>query len=112
MRLGGEFKLSRMSWIKPNFLWMMYRSGWGTKPGQEVTLAVRLRRSAFEEILRGAVHSNFVAEVYSSPESWGAAAAESEVRLQWDPDHNKAMQGKPTKRLPALIRELQEEGRL
>lgn len=42
---GGDFKMSRMSWIKPNFLWMMYRSGWGTKPDQEVTLAVRLRRS-------------------------------------------------------------------
>src|SRR4051795_8107921 len=49
---GGEFSLDRMSWIKPNFLWMMYRSGWGTKGGQEVTLAVRLRRDAFEEILR------------------------------------------------------------
>ncbi len=24
---GGDFKLSRMSWIKPNFLWMMYRCG-------------------------------------------------------------------------------------
>ena len=33
---GGDFSLSRMSWIKPNFLWMMYRSGWGTKEGQEV----------------------------------------------------------------------------
>lgn len=30
---GGEFKVDRMSWIKPNFLWMMYRSGWGTKEG-------------------------------------------------------------------------------
>ncbi len=37
---GGEFSYGRMSWIKPNFLWMMYRSGWGTKPEQEVTLAV------------------------------------------------------------------------
>jgi hypothetical protein len=26
---GGEFSYSRMSWIKPNFLWMMYRSNWG-----------------------------------------------------------------------------------
>src|SRR3974390_3276628 len=48
---GGEFSLNRMSWIKPNFLWMTYRSGWGTKEGQEVTLAVRLRRAAFDEIL-------------------------------------------------------------
>ena len=33
-----EFSYSRMSWIKTNFLWMMYRSGWGTKEGQERTL--------------------------------------------------------------------------
>ena len=30
---GGEFKYSRMSWIKPNFLWMMYRSQWGQSEG-------------------------------------------------------------------------------
>ncbi|MDI8083747.1 DUF4291 domain-containing protein [Salmonella enterica subsp. enterica serovar Kentucky] len=25
-----------MTWIKPSFLWMMYRSHWGTKdPGQK-----------------------------------------------------------------------------
>jgi len=30
------FSMTRMSWIKPSFLWMMYRSGWGTKPGQEI----------------------------------------------------------------------------
>src|SRR5438270_12363379 len=41
---GGAFSLSRMSWIKPNFLWMMHRSGWGTKARQEVVLAVWLRR--------------------------------------------------------------------
>src|SRR5688500_16930208 len=52
---GGGFSLERMTWIKPNFLWMMYRSGWGTKPEQEVILAVRLRRSAFGEILAQAV---------------------------------------------------------
>jgi hypothetical protein len=28
---GGAFSLSRMSWIKPNFLWMMYRCGWASK---------------------------------------------------------------------------------
>src|SRR5205085_10398421 len=47
---GGAFSLGRMSWIKPNFLWMMFRSGWGTKEGQEVTLAVWLRRPAFDAI--------------------------------------------------------------
>src|SRR5262245_66048410 len=48
---GGGFSLSRMSWIKPNFLWMMYRSGWGTREGQEVILALRLRRPFFEGLL-------------------------------------------------------------
>lgn len=87
-RFGGEFSFSRMSWIKPNFLWMMYRSGWGTKEGQEVTLAVRLRRTGFEEILKHAVHSSYLPEVYGSPERWRARLAESPVRLQWDPDHD------------------------
>lgn len=85
---GGEFKLSRMSWIKPNFLWMMYRSGWGTKEGQEVILAVRLKRSAFDEVLTAAVHSTFVSEVYASEKEWKQAAKNSSVRLQWDPDYH------------------------
>jgi hypothetical protein len=85
---GGEFSLNRMSWIKPNFLWMMYRSGWGTKPGQEVILAVWLRRSAFDEILASAVHSNFVSKLYGSEKEWQQAVKSSAVRLQWDPDHH------------------------
>ncbi len=31
---GTPFKLDRMTWIKPSFLWAMYRSGWARKPGQ------------------------------------------------------------------------------
>lgn len=85
---GGGFNMNRMSWIKPNFLWMMYRSGWGTKENQEVTLAVRLRRDAFDEILRQAVHSTFIPEVYKSEDAWRRAVAGSDVRLQWDPDHD------------------------
>jgi hypothetical protein len=85
---GGEFSLSRMSRIKPNFLWMMYRSGWGSKEGQEVTLAVRLQRAAFDSILAQAVHSIFVPEVYGSEAAWKEAVERSSVRLQWDPDHD------------------------
>ena len=58
-RFGGEFSFARMSWIKTSFLWMMYRSGWATKPGQEVVLAVWLRRVGFEAILAEAVPSTF-----------------------------------------------------
>jgi Domain of unknown function (DUF4291) len=84
---GGEFQLSRMTWIKPNFLWMMYRSGWGTKEGQEVTLAIRLQRAAFDSILSQAVHSQHIPEIYGSQQAWQQALKTSDVRLQWDPDH-------------------------
>ena len=70
--------MSRMTWIKPNFLWMMYRSGWGSKEHQEVTLAIRLRRDAFDEILSLVVHSTFVPEVYGSRR--GVEAGSSQVR--------------------------------
>ena len=93
---GGEFSLSRMSWVKPNFLWMMYRCGWGTKENQEVTLAVRIQRSAFDSLLAAAVHSAFAPEVYADEPEWRRRVADSDVRLQWDPDHDPS--GKPLER--------------
>jgi hypothetical protein len=87
---GGEFSLSRMSWIKPNFLWMMYRCGWASKEGQEVVLAVRLKRAGFDSLLAEAVHSAYKEVVYHSEEAWKKAVELSNVRLQWDPDHDPA----------------------
>jgi hypothetical protein len=84
---GGDFKYSRMSWIKPNFLWMMYRCQWGQAKGQEVVLAIRLRRRFFDSLLEQAVSSSFNAAAFGSREDWAAAVARSDVRLQWDPDH-------------------------
>jgi hypothetical protein len=85
---GPAFSYSRMSWIKPNFLWMMYRSGWGTKQGQERTLAVRLARSFFDSLLRAAVASSYREGAHESRGAWQAAVKTSAVRLQWDPDHD------------------------
>lgn len=88
-RFGGpDFSLQRMSWIKPNFLWMMYRSGWGAKEGQEVILGLRIRRSFFNSILAQAVASTYQPDRHESREAWKAAVDTSEVRLQWDPDHD------------------------
>jgi hypothetical protein len=85
---GGDFSYSRMSWIKPNFLWMMYRSGWGTKEGQEVTLALRLRRTFFDSLLAQAVPSSWDRQQFATEEEWSTALGRSSVRLQWDPDHH------------------------
>src|SRR5258708_36352853 len=85
-----------MSWIKTNFLWMQYRSGWGRKEQQEVTLAVRIQRSAFDEMLRLAVPSTYQADRYSNAAEWKQEVEQSSVRLQWDPDHDPS--GKPLER--------------
>jgi hypothetical protein len=85
---GGDFSYSRMSWIKPNFLWMMYRSNWGRSQGQEVVLAIRLQRSFFDSLLEKAVPSSFAPTEFTSPQEWRSAVARSDVRLQWDPDHS------------------------
>jgi len=84
---GGVFKYSRMSWIKTNFLWMMYRSQWGQAEGQEVILAMRLKRHFFDSLLEQAMPSSFDAQLFDSREEWASAIARSDVRLQWDPDH-------------------------
>lgn len=84
---GPDFSFSRMSWIKPGFLWMMYRCGWASKPDQEVVLALRLRRSFFDDVLRQAVPSTYWPERYEDEAAWKIAGARSDVRLQWDPDH-------------------------
>ncbi|AEW87387.1 hypothetical protein FCOL_12960 [Flavobacterium columnare ATCC 49512] len=85
---GGAFSLDRMTWIKPNFLWMMYRNGWGTKEGQEVVLAIHLKLEAFEKYLENAVYSSFSQVEGMSMEQWQEAVKTSNVRLQWDPDHD------------------------
>jgi hypothetical protein len=77
-----------MSWIKPNFLRAMYRSGWASKDGWEHILAVRLRRTFFDELLRVAVASSFDSICEASHDEWRRAPEASLVRLQWDPDHD------------------------
>ncbi len=84
---GGEFSYNRMSWIKPSFLWMMYRSDWGRASGQEVVLGIRLSRAFFDSLLERAVLSSFNPTSFATQEEWRTAVAHSEVRLQWDPDH-------------------------
>lgn len=62
-RFGGpDFSFDRMSWIKTNFLWMMYRCGWAEKKDQERVLAVRITKEGFMTILANA----YTAEVRQS----------------------------------------------
>ena len=47
---GSHYNFERMSWIKPNFLWMMYRAGWAAKEHQQNVLAIWLPLERFKEI--------------------------------------------------------------
>lgn len=94
-RLTSPFKFDRMTWIKPSFLWMMYRSGWATKPGQERVLAIRITRDGFDEALRRACPSQFEPRLDTDRESWQARLKSSSVRVQWDPERSPTLNPLP-----------------
>lgn len=85
---GEHFKLNRMTWIKPSFLWMMYRCGWASKPGQERVLAIDIKRDAFDHIVKSAVLSTYNPERDGSMEEWKRKIQNSDIRCQWDPERD------------------------
>ena len=85
---GSRFKMERMTWIKPSFLWMMYRCGWGTKEGQERILAIDIKREAFDDIVRNAVISTYKEELGISHVAWKEQVKNSDIRCQWDPERD------------------------
>lgn len=88
-KFGGEFySFNRMSWIKPGFLWMMYRAGWASKEHQQRILAITLPMEHFKTILRNATISSFDETIFATHDEWKTELAKTEVRLQWDPDHD------------------------
>lgn len=85
------FRMERMTWIKPSFLWMMYRSGWATKPRQKRILAIDITRSGFEWALAHGCLAQFDPAVYASYEDWLYSKEKSPVRVQFDPDRSPTM---------------------
>lgn len=90
---GDSFNLNRMTWIKPSFLWMMYRSNWAAKKDQESILAVDILREGFDEILSKAVLTTDESSRYVNFSDWKNSIKSSEVYCQWDPDRD--IVGKP-----------------
>lgn len=84
----APFKRTRMTWIKPSFLWMMYRSGWAAKTDQERILAVEITREGFDWALSHACLSHFDRQRFGPAEEWRAELQSSPVRIQWDPDRD------------------------
>ncbi|WP_428719211.1 DUF4291 domain-containing protein [Undibacterium curvum] len=89
--VSPPFKMERMTWIKPSFLWMMYRAGWGFKDeGQKRILAIDITREGFEWALAHGCLSH--ADNTMSKEEWEAKKNASPVRIQWDPERDLFLQ--------------------
>jgi hypothetical protein len=87
-RFVPPFSRERMTWIKPSFTWMMYRSGWAEKDGQERILAIDILRSGFEWALARSCLSHFDRSANATTDEWKAALKRSPVRVQWDPERS------------------------
>ncbi|GAA2799911.1 DUF4291 domain-containing protein [Streptomyces showdoensis] len=87
-RFPAAWKRERMTWIKPSFLWMMYRCGWGLKADQETVLAVEITREGFEWALRHACLSHYVRGIHPDQATWQRELKRSPARVQWDPERS------------------------
>lgn len=87
-RFVAPFSFRRMTWIKPSFLWLMERSNWGRKNGQEYILAVRLKRSGWDEALAKGVLTSFVPGAARNTEAWREDFNQALVHVQWDPERS------------------------
>jgi hypothetical protein len=87
-RFVPPFSFQRMTWIKPSFLWLMHRSNWGQKSGQERVLAVRVKRTGWEKALSLAVLTSFTPGVFASAANWAEQFAAAQVHVQWDPERS------------------------
>ena len=88
--VSPPFSMTRMTWIKPSFLWMMYRSGWGMKdPGQKRILAVDLSHEGFKEIINQGILSHYenVHDI-NKTEDFKLKIKNSDVVIQWDPERD------------------------
>ena len=85
---GSNYGFGRMSWIKPGFLWMMYRAGWASKENQQHILAITISLENFKKILSQATISSFDDKIFETHQIWKVELSQTEVRLQWDPDHD------------------------
>lgn len=87
-RFPAAWKRDRMTWIKPSFLWMMYRSGWGTKENQETVLAVEITREGFEWALQHACLSHYEPGLHPDRNAWQRQLKHAPARVQWDPERD------------------------
>jgi hypothetical protein len=85
--VSPPFSMNRMTWIKPSFLWMMYRAGWGHKDvGQRRILAIDITQDGFNWALAHSCPSERPHGL--DDQGWQKLKDASPVRIQWDPERD------------------------
>ncbi|MGW6737246.1 DUF4291 domain-containing protein [Streptomyces sp. NPDC055013] len=98
-RFPASWSRDRMTWIKPSFLWMMYRCGWAAKEDQETVLAVEISREGFEWALRHACLSHYVPALHGDRDAWKRQLRAAPARVQWDPERDLRLNPLPFRSL-------------
>lgn len=87
-RFEAPFSFTRMTWIKPSYLWLMERSNWGTKSNQEYILGIKIKRDCWEKALTMGVLTDPDKTVYKSGLEWEEKFKQAKVHIQWDPERS------------------------
>ncbi|OAL00630.1 ATP-dependent RNA helicase DHX8 [Phaeosphaeriaceae sp. SRC1lsM3a] len=104
-----RFSTTRMTWIKPSWAWMLYRSGYSYKDaGQERILALSLTHATFLSLLKKAQLS-----YHSKDKKDAGASGQISVRVQWDPERTVRLERLPYRSIQigvpgAMVAELVE----
>ena len=103
-----KYSTERMTWVKTNFMWMMYRCGWcrqasgrhpttgSVDPNQARVLAISLPLVVFDSLLMRSTCAENAALTRKNRRDGSTETASpplldsafGDVRLQWDPDHD------------------------
>jgi hypothetical protein len=98
-RFPAAWQRDRMTWIKPSFLWMMYRCGWGSKEGQETVLAVEITREGFAWALEHACLAHYEPGLHTEHAAWKRQLKRCPARVQWDPERDLHLRPLPHRSL-------------
>ncbi|KAK0662040.1 hypothetical protein QBC41DRAFT_285439 [Cercophora samala] len=84
------FKTTRMTWIKPSWAWMLYRSGYALKdPNQSRILALTMSHEDFLWLLSQGVETSHRTPQQEKDGNGGRKKKKlGGVRIQWDPERD------------------------
>lgn len=102
LSFSSKFRFARMTWIKPSWCWMMYRSGYSYKDeNQERILEIRMKHEHFIGLLEKAIpfssdttkSGDSVANSENVKAMTGKSTQKPDgVRVQWDPERTTRLE--------------------